>query len=167
MASVALLGGLTQTSFFLLKLMPSKSLRPSLDDYFMELLDHVKTRSTCRRRMVGAIITDERGRILATGYNGVPSGTSHCTDNPCEGASDPSGDSSRCLAIHAEQNALLQCRGNLNDARVIYCSLFPCFTCAKMIANTSIKRLVYKEPYADKRGMAILVNSEIRCVRMY
>lgn len=145
--------------------MPSSTSRPTLDSYFFGILDHVKQRSTCRRRMVGAIVVDKHGRILATGYNGVPSGAPHCTDNPCEGSLDPSGDSSRCLAVHAEQNALLQCRGNLNDAYAIYCSTFPCFTCAKLIANTNIIRVIYKESYADIRGVKILSYKAIKLVQ--
>jgi dCMP deaminase len=120
-----------------------------LDDYFLKMLDLVASRSTCARRAVAAIITDATGHVLSTGYNGVPAGMPHCTDVPCPGANRPSGiDLDLCEAIHAEQNALLQCY-RLDLARVLYCSVVPCYPCAKLIVNTSILRIVVKEDYAS------------------
>ncbi len=131
------------------------SSRPGLDDYYLGLLKNVASRSTCGRRQVAAIVTDVKGRVLATGYNGVPSKVPHCTDSPCPGAKDAHGDTSRCFAVHAEQNALLQCEGNLERAYNLYCSCTPCFTCAKLIANTNIKRVLCTEEYADLSGLTI------------
>jgi dCMP deaminase len=93
----------------------------------------------------------------------VPSGYPHCIDDPCPGRRDPKGDTSRCMAIHAEQNALLQCR-QLDRAHTIYSHTLPCFTCAKLIANTPIQRVVYVEPYADNRGALLLemLDKEVR-----
>src|SRR5258708_3001642 len=105
-------------------------MRLSRDDYFLEMLHLVANRSTCARRAVGTIITDDRGHILATGYNGVPRGFTHCTDSPCLGVNDPKGDTGRCMAIHAEINALLQC-SRLDLAHALYVSASPCFACAK------------------------------------
>lgn len=124
------------------------------------MLDLVAARSTCIRRAVGAVITDEEGHVLSTGYNGVPSNFDHCTDHPCVGAGDRPGDSSNCMAVHAEQNALLQC-SNLSRAHTMYCSCVPCFVCAKMVTNTSIKRIVAKETYADTRGFDVLMDAGI------
>lgn len=124
-------------------------MRPSRDEYFVQMLDLVASRSTCARRAVGAIIIDEIGHILSTGYNGVPRGFQHCTETPCLGATDKPGDTSRCDATHAEMNALLQCF-RLDLAHTIYVSCSPCFTCAKLIANTSIRRVVCCEMYADE-----------------
>lgn len=127
-----------------------------LDDYFAEIVRLVAARSTCARRQVGAVIADEKGHVLATGYNGVPRGLPHCADGaPCPGAADPPGDTRRCWAVHAEQNALLQCH-RLDLARTLYVSCEPCFTCAKLIANTPIRRVVVLEPYADPDGAAVL-----------
>jgi len=85
-------------------------MRPNHDQYFLEMLELVAARSTCCRRSVGAILVDERNRILATGYNGTPQNFGHCTkESPCPGGSDSAGDTSRCLAVHAEVNAILQC----------------------------------------------------------
>lgn len=125
------------------------------DQYYLDLVPKVADLSTCVRRKVSAIIVDEKGRILSTGYNGVPSGFPHCIDRPCLGADDPSGDSSRCYAVHAEINALIQC-SELRYAHTMYCSCSPCFSCAKAIANTSIKRIVFLEQYADINGLELL-----------
>ena len=138
-------------------------MRPTKDEYFLKMLRLVASRSTCGRRAVGAIIVDEHGHILATGYNGVPMGMIHCIDSPCPGRGDQPGDSSRCLAVHAEQNALMQC-SRLDLADTIYVSNTPCFTCAKMIANTNIRRVVSAEPYADKEGRAVLAAAGKRLV---
>lgn len=129
--------------------------RQPIDLYFASMLNLVAGRSTCVRRAVGAIITDGAGHVLATGYNGVPSGVEHCTDVPCGGQNDKSGDFSRCWAVHAEQNALLQC-DRLDLARTIYVSCTPCFACAKLIANTSIRRVVVTELYqAAQRSLEL------------
>ena len=135
----------------------------SLDTYFIEMLRLVAARSTCVRRQVGCIITDEKGVVLAMGYNGVPRGLAHCVDTPCAGSYDAPGDTSNCEAVHAEQNAMLQC-ADLNRAHTMYVSCTPCFTCAKMIANTGIKRVVVIEDYADTRGKSILARRGIKLV---
>lgn len=78
----------------------------------------------------------------------MPSGFEHCTDGRrCLGALDPHGNNSRCLAVHAETNALLQCR-SLDDARVLYCSATPCYMCAKALLNTPITKIVAEEIYS-------------------
>ena len=141
--------------------------RLSIDLYFASMLNLVSSRSTCTRRAVGAIITDEAGHVLAMGYNGVPSGVDHCTDVPCGGEADKSGDFSRCWAVHAEQNALLQCQ-RLDLARTVYVSCTPCFTCAKLIANTPIRRVVVTELYqAAKRSLELFTIKSIDHVHLF
>lgn len=149
--------------------------RPSHDAYFLAMLSLVASRSTCQRRAVGAIIIDAQRHILATGYNGTPRGFLHCgeerdkitqnaliilssltgppNDLKCEGASDTSGDTRRCLAVHAEANALLQCV-DVSRAHTLYCSATPCWECAKLICNTSIRRVVATQQYPT--GLEIL-----------
>jgi dCMP deaminase len=129
--------------------------RLSHDEYFLKMLALVAARSTCARRAVGAIIVDANNRILSTGYNGVPKGFVHCIDQPCAGATDAQGDTRRCLAIHAEDNALLQC-SRLDLAKTLYVSCTPCFQCAKKIANTHISRIVALTHYHDDDAMWVL-----------
>lgn len=95
--------------------------------------------STCPRGEVGCIITDGSGFVLSTGYNGLPSGQPLCTSPTEPGA---------CKAVHAEQNALMQCR-NINEASVLYVSLSPCKHCVKMLANTNIHCIWFSKEYRD------------------
>lgn len=129
--------------------------RPSLDEYYMNMLALVASRSTCSRRAVGAIVTDERGHLIATGYNGVPSKIPHCVDVPCAGATDAKGDTSRCIAIHAETNSIVQAGDRLRDATRMYCTCSPCFSCCKLIATTNIRRIVFRSLYADREGLSL------------
>ena len=130
-------------------------MRLTHDEYYLEILKVVAARSTCARRAVGAILVDERYKVLSTGYNGVPSGFSHCIDVPCLGAQDTPGDSSRCMAIHAEVNVIVQC-ARLDLARILYVSCTPCFTCAKMLCNTPVRRIVSAEEYSESEGLTVL-----------
>ncbi len=120
----------------------------------MAMANLVSTRSTCRRRQVGCVLVNWRNHVLATGYNGVPSGASHCAeDAPCEGWDAPSGERlDACQAIHAEQNALIQCR----DAHAIataYVTAFPCVHCTKILLNTSCRRIVYGDEYPGGQAL--------------
>jgi len=129
-------------------------------------------RATCVRRQVGCILVDKDWYVLATGFNGVPSGLPHCNDpgnisklravpsddgneltnfsfpNACPGAFAESGTNlDGCHAIHAEQNALLRCR----DPREIfacYATASPCMTCVKLLMNTGCRQIYFLEPYA-------------------
>ena len=126
-------------------------MRPSIDEYFSMMAILVSTRGTCPRRNVGCVLVSKDDRVLATGYNGVPSGFAHCTDEPCEGADCPSGEGlDKCEAIHAEQNALLRA-GDVTKIETAYCTTAPCIHCVKLLLNTGCKRIVFNEdyPHAD------------------
>lgn len=132
------------------------TLRESKEQYFLKIARLVGSRSTCPRRMVGCVITNEHGHIKATGYNGVPRNHPHCTDFPCGGENNDSGKNlNSCMATHAEQNALLQCN-NVMDIHTIYITTSPCITCAKLIGNTGCKKVVYGEEYSDTSGIQML-----------
>ena len=135
--------------------------RLDVDNYFLQMSSLVAERATCRRRKVGCVLVDSKNHIVATGYNGVPTHFPHCLDNPCEGANEPSGESlDKCLAVHAEQNALLQLRSN--DYLTAYLTVTPCTTCAKMIANSSIRRIVSNVVYIQPTAMSILSTAGIK-----
>lgn len=134
--------------------------RPTIDEYFVAMLKLVAARSTCARRAVGAIVVDEHKHVIATGYNGTPSGFAHCIDEACPGARDPAGDTRRCLSVHAEINAIIQA-SQLKDAHTLYVSCTPCFSCAKAIANTCIKRIVALEEYNDRDALLVLEAANI------
>lgn len=121
--------------------------RVDKDKYYLEIAKVISKRASCARRAVGCVLIDYIGHILSTGYNGPPAGFIHCTDTPCAGAASESGkDLDLCEAIHAEQNALLQCT-NVNNIYTIYTTTFPCIHCTKLLLNTSCKRIVYADTY--------------------
>ena len=125
------------------------------------MAEQVAERSTCRRRKVGCVLVDSNNHVVATGYNGVPTHFPHCLDEPCEGATAPSGESlEKCLAVHAEQNALLQLRSN--DILTAYLTVTPCITCAKMLANSRVKRIVAHREYVQSLAVDVLDKAKIR-----
>jgi len=137
-------------------------MRPTHDEYFLAMALLASTRGTCIRRRVGCIIVDERNHVLATGYNGPPSGFVHCTDAPCKGANAPSGMGlDTCEAIHAEQNALLQCK-DVFAIQTVYCTASPCITCVKLLLNTSCRRICFAEeyPHSDAERLWLLAGRE-------
>ncbi|MBA2730192.1 MAG: dCMP deaminase family protein [Euzebyaceae bacterium] len=133
--------------------------RQSWDEYFLALAAQAATRSNCSRRKVGAVIVQGR-HIRSTGYNGPPAGYGHCDAGACPraltesaanfgraraGAERPlvGGDIyDNCVAIHAEANALLFADHGDRDGSTLYSSAAPCFSCAKLIANSGITEVV-------------------------
>jgi dCMP deaminase len=114
---------------------------------WMRVAKAISTMGTCPRRNVGALILDDNGHIMSTGYNGMPRGMKACVNSSCDGLGEPSGQAlDRCLAVHAEQNALMQCR-DTREARVLIVTASPCMHCMKMLLNTSITDIVYAERY--------------------
>ncbi|NLK21828.1 MAG: cytidine deaminase [Epulopiscium sp.] len=143
-------------------------MRPGWDEYFMEIVDLVKKRSTCLRRQVGALIVKER-RILSTGYNGAPTGCSHCEEIGClrEKLNIPSGQRHElCRALHAEQNAIVQAamHGVSVLGGTLYVTHQPCVMCAKMAINAGIKRIVFRGDYPDELSMELLKEAGIDIV---
>lgn len=121
--------------------------RPSWDEYFMDITKRVATRSTCLRRAVGAILVHDK-RIIASGYNGGPTGLAHCLDIGClrEKLGIPSGQQHElCRGIHAEQNAIIQAAryGVSIEGATLYCTTQPCTQCTKMLINAGITEIVY------------------------
>ena len=121
--------------------------REPSDFYFLRMAMLVSERGTCARRQVGSIFINKKNHIIATGYNGNPSGFQHCISKPCPGAKSKTGtDLDKCEAIHAEQNALLQCK-NVYDIDRVYTTLEPCVHCVKLLLNTSTQQIIYGEKY--------------------
>jgi len=139
--------------------------RPSWDKYFIEITELVSRRSTCLRRQVGTVIVKGK-RILTTGYNGAPSGLKHCSEVGClrEKLNTPPGERQElCRGIHAEQNAIIQAaqHGISINGATIYSTHFPCVTCAKMIINAGIKKIIYQEGYPDQLSQELIEEAEI------
>lgn len=144
-------------------------MRPSWDEYFMEIVELIKTRSTCLRRQVGALIVKDK-RILSSGYNGAPMGCRHCEEVGCveEQLNIPSGQRHElCRAIHAEQNAIVQAAysGTSIEDCTLYATNQPCVMCAKMIINAGIKKVIFKGDYPDALAMELLKDAGVRVVK--
>ena len=122
--------------------------RPSKIQYYCDLASVVSSRASCCRRAVGCVLVDNSGHILATGYNGPPSGLPNCTlDQPCPGAKLPSGEGhEKCEAVHAEQNALLQCKV-VEHIHGCFVTTSPCITCVKLLMNTPCQTIVFLEEH--------------------
>lgn len=129
-------------------------MRPTKDEYFMSAAKLAATRSTCCRRMVGCVLVNSDGHQLSTGYNGNPKDMPHCIDEPCEGAQLPSGTGlDLCEAIHAEINALSQCK-DIREIDTVYVTTSPCISCTKSLLNTGAKRIMFAEKYSDAHDKA-------------
>lgn len=134
----------------------------------MQIAHLVKTRATCPRRQVGAVIVRDR-RILATGYNGAPRGLPHCPPDG-EKLAWPAG----CLinghcarSLHAEQNALLQAAmiGVACQGSTMYVTCQPCNACAKMIINAGIDHVIYEGDYPDDFSLELFSQSGLQVAR--
>jgi dCMP deaminase len=148
-----------------------RDIRPAWDDYFMAIANMVRTRSTCLRRQVGAVVVKDK-RILSTGYNGAPRGMKHCSEVGCirEAADVPPGERHElCRGIHAEQNAIVQAAafGVSIQGSTLYCTHFPCVLCTKMLINAGIRRLVVQEAYPDRLSQDMLREAGIEVCAMH
>jgi dCMP deaminase len=140
--------------------------RPSWDEYFLEVAHLVSRRATCLRRKVGAVLVKDK-KILATGYNGSPSGLKHCIDIGCvrEKLKIPSGERHElCRGLHAEQNVLLQAAlyGVSTKDSVLYVTNQPCVICAKMLINAGVKEIVISGDYPDKLAKDFFKEAKIK-----
>ncbi len=134
--------------------------------YFMRIASLVAERSTCLRRKVGAVAVKDR-RILATGYNGAPSGVPHCLDVGClrEQLGVPSGQRHEiCRGLHAEQNVIIQAalHGVSIRGSEIYCTTQPCLICTKMLINVGVTAIFYSEGYPDDLAQGMLDEAGVR-----
>jgi dCMP deaminase len=139
--------------------------RPSWDDYFMSIAELVAERATCLRRGVGAVLVRDK-RLISTGYNGAPSGISHCLEVGClrQQQNIPSGERHElCRGLHAEQNAIIQAAlyGVSVEGATLYCTNLPCAICTKMLINSRIVAIYYKEGYADSLSSLMLSEAGI------
>jgi deoxycytidylate deaminase len=105
--------------------------------------------STCGKKQYAAVLVDKHDHIVGMGYNGGPRGFTHCNDGGCPRLEQMSINGSsydNCIAVHAEANALLHSNYS-SEPKKIYVNGPPCFSCAKLIANSTIEEVYY---VADK-----------------
>ena len=132
--------------------MSSGYVRPTWDDYFIEVANAISKRATCDRGRSGCVIARDR-RILVTGYVGSPAGLPHCDDvgHLFKKTIHEDGHvTQHCVrTVHAEQNAICQAAksGISIDGATLYCRMTPCITCAMLIINCGIIRVVCEKKY--------------------
>lgn len=139
-------------------------------EYFMNITYLVAERSTCSRRLVGAVAVKDK-RILATGYNGAPAGVPHCLDVGClrEQLGIPSGQRHEiCRGLHAEQNVIIQAavHGINISGAALYCTTHPCVLCAKMLINCGITAINYAEDYPDDLAADMLREAGVTVTKL-
>lgn len=147
----------------------SKKRRPTFNEQFMRQSYEWGERSTCLRRHVGAVLV-KNNVILSQGYNGPARGSPHCADlGGClrEKLNIPSGQRDEiCRAIHAEPNAILNCESK--EARIgsiLFCTTQPCSICAKLIANSGIKEVVYLGSYPSEIATGFLKDANVKITK--
>lgn len=134
--------------------------RPDRVTWLMSLALMISKRSTCSRRQVGAL-AEKDGRVLATGYNGAPSGFPHCIDRKGCRLDENGG----CLdAVHAEANliAFAAKHGISLEGATVYTTCAPCLDCAKLLINAGIEKVIYIEEYRDTRGKDLLIQAGVK-----
>ena len=146
--------------------------RPDWDEYFLEIMKSVAKRATCDRGRSGCVITKDK-HILVTGYVGSPVGLPHCDEvghQMKKMIHEDGSISSHCVrTAHAEQNAIVQAAklGIPLEGSTLYCRMTPCSTCAKMIINAGIKRIVCERLYhAGKESEDMFQQAGVEFVAM-
>lgn len=126
------------------------------DERYLEMAQVWAKNSYCKRRQVGALIVKDR-MIISDGYNGTPSGF----ENQCE----DEGGVTKPYVLHAEANAITKVAksGNSSEGATLYVTASPCMECAKLIIQSGIKRVVYKDLYRITDGIDLLKCAGIRC----
>jgi dCMP deaminase len=142
-------------------------MRPSLEDTFMSLAKVWSMRSTCSSRaMVGAVLVNQNGQVIASGYNGSPHGVPHCDADGC--ILDSDGHCTR--AIHAEENVILQCA--MTGVSTVGCTLYtthsPCIRCAMRLLQAGVAKVGYLQAYGSDVAEInqFLTNHGIRVTRI-
>ena len=142
------------------------------DERFMQLAETVAEWSSCfqQNRHVGAVIVKDK-RILTTGYNGAPAGLKSCAERGVclrRERNIASGTMQEvCYAVHAEQNAIIQAAklGISLEGSVIYVTHQPCVICTRMIINSGVKKVIYKNGYPDEFALQLFSASDVELVK--
>ena len=142
------------------------------DIRFMDLAETVDGWSSCfkENRHVGAVVVKDK-RILTTGYNGASSGIESCAERgEClrRKKNIASGTMQEvCYAVHAEQNAIIQAAklGVSLEGATMYVTHQPCVICTRMIINSGVKKVVYKNGYPDAFALELFAQSDVELIK--
>ena len=142
--------------------------RPDWDTYFINIARVVASRANCSRRQVGAVIVSDC-RIISTGYNGTPRGIRNCFEGGCARCASPAASGTglaECVCSHAEENAITQAayHGVRTKDALMYVTISPCLTCAKMIINAGIREVIYGGEYPfSEQTRALFDEAGVKC----
>jgi len=136
----------------------------------MSIAQLVATRSTCLRRKVGAVLVKDK-RVIATGYNGAPTGVRHCEETGClrEQLGIESGERHElCRGLHAEQNVIISAAyyGVTTEGTTLYSTHLPCIICSKMLINAGVEKIFFLDGYPDSLADQMLAEANIEVVRL-
>lgn len=128
--------------------------KPSFDSIYMNLATDLAQRSHCVKAQVGAVLTKDT-RIISIGYNGPPAGTHNCDEDFPDVGCPRDSKNSCSLALHAEENAILYAvkNGATLEGTTLYLTLSPCLSCARLIFSSGIKKVWFKNSYAEYKGL--------------
>ena len=128
--------------------------KPSFDNIYINLATDLAQRSHCVKAQVGAVLTKDT-RIISIGYNGPPAGTHNCDEEFPEVGCPRDSKNSCSLALHAEENAILYAvkNGATLEGTTLYLTLSPCLSCARLIFSSGIKKVWFKNSYAEYKGL--------------
>lgn len=130
--------------------------RPPIFEVYMRMAEELAKRSTCARLKVGTVITDSHlENVVAIGYNGNARSFPNQCDGPTPGA---------CGCIHSEQNALVKAPGGMQD-KVAFVTASPCVICAKLLIQSKISHVFYREAYRDPSGLQVLEQAGVTPVQ--
>lgn len=150
--------GIPENTHPLNVLAPDEDTEPAripLFEVYMRMAEELAKRSTCRRLQVGTVVTDARlENVLAIGYNGNARGLPNRCDSAVPGA---------CGCIHSEVNALVKAPGSVRD-KVVFITNSPCLMCAKLIINSGVTHVYYRQAYRDPTGLEILQEAGVTTV---
>ena len=130
------------------------------DRAYMAMADDFGQLSHAIRAKVGCVIVSDKGQIISQGYNGTPSGR----DNSCEYVGEDGELHTKAEVLHAESNAITKCAkwGSTTDGATMYVTLSPCLECSKLIIQSGIRRVVYKNLYRNGEGLKLLSDLGIK-----
>tara|TARA_R110002153_G_scaffold64551_3_gene172904 strand:+ start:1593 stop:2021 length:429 start_codon:yes stop_codon:yes gene_type:complete len=133
-----------------------------LDKTYMRMAEELSKLSYAQRKKVGCLVVKDT-QIISEGYNGTPKGF----DNSCEYVNYVDEMYTKSEVLHAESNAITKIARSTNssDGATLYCTLAPCFECSKLIIQSGIERVVYKDMYA-KNGLALLDNAGVNVIQL-
>jgi dCMP deaminase len=125
---------------------------------YIEIAETISKHSKAERKKVGAVLV-KNNRIISIGYNGMPSGF----DNTCE-----ENNITKKEVIHAESNCITKCARSTetSEGATLYVTLSPCMECSKLIIQSGIKEVIYKDEYRDKDGLILLSKANIKCIKI-